>query len=223
MKGLLNISIAMLIMLAIASCKKGDDYYYDYAKEATVYEGTTYEYLLNQKGVFDSLVLVLNRLPKIEKLLNDKEQNITLFAMSNRSFQLGIEAMNANRTSILGKEPLYLEDLELHELDSLTSRYIFEGKYDTEVLAPFIEGQLLESYQYGYEMHLQHEILDASGYVKGGEQQIQLSDVNNSIFDRYWNTINTKAVNIHTQNGVIHILSPNHDFGYGKLTQKFTE
>lgn len=222
MKRLLKISLVFILLLSAFSCKKGDDYYYDYTKEAEVYDGTIYEYLKNQKGVFDSLVLVLNRLPKLENLLNDEAEELTLFAVSNRSFDLGISAMNTNR-NIIGKAPLYLEDLALNELDSLTSRYIFEGVHSSEKLAPFIEGQLLKSYQYEYEMHLQHEILDASGFVEGGEQQIQLSDVNNSIFERYWNTINTKAVNIHTKNGVIHILSPNHDFGFGKLPQKFTE
>lgn len=221
MKGVLKIGFAIMLLISTISCKKGDDYYYNYAKEAEVYEGTVYEYLKNQKGEFDSLVLLLNRVPKFEKLFNDEEK-ITLFATSNRSFQLSVDAMNVNR-ALLGKEPLYLEDLAVNELDSLMSRYVFEGEYDTKVLAPFIEGQLLKSYQYDYDMHLQHEVLDASGYVQGGEQQIQLSDVNNSIFMRYWNTTNTKSVNIHTQNGVIHILSPNHDFGFGKLTQKFTE
>lgn len=222
MKGIVKLSLIVFALSFLACEKKGDQFYYEYDAGESIFDGTIYEYLKNQKGVFDSLLLVLNRMPELENKLVDEKEKSTLFAVTNRSFELSVNALNSNRL-LLGREPLYLEDLALNELDSLIYRYLFEGMYDTEVLKPFKEGEVLQSLKHDYDMHLQYEVLDASGYVGGGQQQIRFSDVNNSIFQRYWQRINTTAVNIYTSNGIIHILSPGHDFGFGKFTQKFSQ
>lgn len=204
------------------SCTKGDQYYADYVNITQSFDGTILEYLESQPGTFDSLVLVLDRLPELRDSLNDSGKEITLFAVTNRSFQIAIDAMNTAR-ELSGRKPLYLEDLSKSDLDSLTSRYAFSGLYDTESLFSFKEGQTVASMRYGYDMNMLFKETDASGFVQGGQQQLMLSDVNNSIFQRYWKSINTASVNLYTSNGVLHILSTGHDFGFNKLTTKFSQ
>ena len=210
-------------MLAIlfAGCEKGDDYYYDVETVETQYDGTIYEYLQAEKGVYDSLLLVLDRVPDLRRKLNNADSTLTLFAVTNRSFQLAVDALNTTRR-LTGKTALYLEDVGLIDVDSMVNRYVLDQVYDTKTLAPFIDGQVVLSTKGDYKMHIQYKVLDASGFVGGGQQQLLFSDTNNSIFQRYWQQVNTSAVNIRTKNGIIHILSAGHDFGFNKFTSKFS-
>jgi len=210
------------ILTGMASCKKGDTYYYDYKNETQTYDGTVLQYLEAQPGVFDSLVLVLDRLPHLRTSLNDAGRSLTLFAVTNRSFEIAVTAMN-NARRLSGRPALYLEDIARHELDSLVSRYIFADLYDIAFLSPYEEGQTVESIGFDYEMNLQYNVTNASGLVRGGQQQILFSDVNRSIFQRYWKRVNTMSVDLRTRNGIIHVLSPSHDFGFNKLTTKFSQ
>ena len=43
-----------------------------------------------------------------------------------------------------------------------------------------------------------------------------------TIFQRYWQRVNTSVVNVRTKNGIIHILSAGHDFGFSKFTSKYS-
>ena len=144
-----------------------------------------------------------------------------MFAVTNRSFQLAVDALNTTRR-LTGKTPLYLEDVGLIDVDSMVNRYVIDQVYDTKTLAPFIDGRVVVSTKNAYKMHIQYKVLDASGFVGGGQQQLLFSDTNNSIFQRYWQQVNTSAVNIRTKNGIIHILSVGHDFGFGKFTINFS-
>ena len=221
---LLKLSALNIIALAVfclASCKKGNDYYYNYNDEASVYDGTILKYLESKPETYDSLLLVLDRFPSIREAL-DSDETFTLFAPTNRSFEIAVDALNTTR-ALTNKQPLYLEDVPGNDLDSLVSRYIFESELDIDELKPFIDGLNIDSYKYGYRMHAQYNVLSASGLINGGQQQIIFSDVNNSIFQRYWQNINTSAVNIKTKNGVIHVLASGHDFGFNKFTSKFSQ
>ena len=66
-------------------------------------------------------------------------------------------------------------------------------------------------------MHVFYMLLSSSGLEQGGRQQLVFSDVNNSIYQRYWNSTTTETVNFNTQNGVIHTLTARHEFAFGKL------
>lgn len=220
----IHIKILCIIPLLIAgmlACEKGDDHYYDYESSDIVFEGTIYEYLNSQVGIYDSLLLVLDRVPDLRRKLNEPDSTMTLFAVSNRSFDLALEALNTTR-GITGRAPLYLEDVGLADLDSMLNRYAFDEIYDTEQLAPFIDGQVVKSTKYDYDMHIQYRVLNASGFVGGGQQELIFSDTNKSIFQRYWQRINTSAVNIRTSNGIIHVLSAGHDFGFSQFTSKYS-
>lgn len=218
---ILFISLVAILPLLFTSCEKGDSYYYDFETTETQYDGTIYSYLQENKGVYDSLLLVLDRVPDLRRKLDNTDSTLSLFAVTNRSFELAVEALNTTRR-LTGKQPLYLEDVALVDLDSMVNRYVLNEVFDTKILAPFIDGQVVLSTKYDYKMHIQYRVLDASGFVGGGQQQLIFSDTNNSIFQRYWQRVNTSAVNIRTKNGIIHILSAGHDFGFSKFTSKFS-
>lgn len=222
MKKLYYVLFLLSSLSTLFSCTKGDEYYSDYVNITQSYEGTILEYLESQPGTFDSLILVLDRLPELRDSLNDQNKEITLFAVTNRSFQIAVGAMNTAR-ELSGRTPLYLEDLKKADLDSLTSRYVISGLYDTDALHTFKEGRTVPSMRYGYDMNILYNQTNASGFVQGGQQQLLFSDVNNSIFQRYWETINTASVNLYASNGVLHVLSAGHDFGFNKLTTKFSQ
>lgn len=217
--------LLMLLLIAVSclvSCKKGNDYFYDYTEEAAVFDGTILKYLESKPETYDSLLLVLDRFPDLRNKLDQDGDTLTLFAPTNRSFALAIDALNTTR-DLTNRPPLYLEDVPLIDLDSMVCRYVFEDLIDIHELRPFIDGLNIDSYKYGYRMHAQYDVLSASGIVGGGQQQIIFSDVNNSIFQRYWQNINTSAVDIRTRNGIIHVLSSGHDFGFNKFAAKFSQ
>ncbi|HMR20077.1 MAG TPA: hypothetical protein PKA53_12320, partial [Sphingobacterium sp.] len=58
------------VLFAI-SCEKGDDHYLKYNASAIRHDGTIYDFLIHQPGVYDSLALVLERLPDLKNHLNN--------------------------------------------------------------------------------------------------------------------------------------------------------
>ena len=205
--------IGVVVALLLTSCQKGDDYYANFENQVQVFDGNAYSYLQTETG-YDSLLLVLDRLVPLRNTL--KNDSITLFALTNQSFELAIENMNKKR-AISDKAPLYLEDLKLSDLDSVMSRYIFQEAILTSDLNELVDGDYYYGITHGYKMHIQYKKLNASGFVGGGQQQLVFTDPNESIFERYWQRSPTNSVNIRTKNAVIHVLSPNHDFGFNKL------
>ncbi|TJZ59734.1 hypothetical protein FAZ15_12585 [Sphingobacterium olei] len=199
------------------SCQKGDSHYYDYQKAEQLYNGSIYSYLINQKGTYDSLALVLERLPDLKEKLNQTNNDITLFAVNNRSFALAVENLNVARKQN-GLPPLYLEDIKLDVLDTLAQRYVFDERYPVSDFESYLDGQSIFSTKYDYEMHVLYKVLTSSGLVNGGQQQLMFSDVNESIYQRYWNSTTTATVDFKTENGIIHTLTARHEFGFGKLT-----
>ncbi|WP_316783429.1 hypothetical protein [Pedobacter frigiditerrae] len=211
------IMLLVLIAMAFTACKK-DSEYYDYENNVKEFNGTVLQYLEAQPvNTFDSVLLVLNRLPALKDTLTNN--NVTFFAPTNASFQAAIKNLNILRKS-QGKTPLYLKDCDLSSLDILTSRYIIRGSRTTEAYAPFADGVLYASVNYGYQMHIQYDKLNASGFVQGGPQSIIYSDPKNNIFEKYWERSNTNAVNIKAKNGVINVLAPLHDYGFNEFVSR---
>lgn len=216
MKKILTIVILISTFLNFG-CQKGNDYYYNYDQKEQYYDGTIYQYLINQKGAYDSLAIVLERLPDLKERLDNQDSTLTFFAINNRSFALAIENLNTARKSNKLK-PIYLDDLDFLALDSITNRYIFSEEYPVLKFEGFSDGQTIYSDKYGYSMQVLYTILTSSGLVAGGQQQLTFSDRNNSNYHRYWNSTVTSNVDFKTKNGVIHTLSPRHEFGFGKFT-----
>ncbi|WP_144036620.1 hypothetical protein [Sphingobacterium psychroaquaticum] len=205
------------LLCCAVSCEKGDDFYYNYQKEQQTYNGVIFDYIMNQKGTYDSLAIVLERLPDLKEKLKQTEQKVTFFAVNNRSFSLAINNLNMARKQN-GLTPMYLEDIKLDVLDSLVYRYVFDEEYPIAAFESYLDGQSIISSKFDYEMHALYQVLTSSGLVGGGQQQLMFSDVNKSIYQRYWNSTTTESVDLKTKNGVVHTLTPRHEFGFGKFT-----
>jgi len=213
-----KISINLLVWFGItiviaSSCKKQSEYY-KYENKIQDYNGNAYDYILSQNNVYDSLILVLDRLEPLKDTLKNK--NVTFFAITNKSFDNAIKDLNIKR-AISNKSPLYLKDIDLLSLDTLMCRYIIKGSLKTDSVQKLVDGLFIQSLKYNYQMHTQYRSLNASGFVNGGQQQLVFTDPNESIFERYWESIPTNSVNISTNNSIIHVLAPDHNFGFNKL------
>lgn len=205
----------LAFLLGFASCKKGNTYYEDFQVKYTEFDGTSLEFLEAQGNTYDSLLLVLERVPEVRAKLKSPDAKITFFAMTNNSFTNALDAMNAVRKAG-NRAPIYLEDIPTELMTYLTDHYVFDGIYDTPYLKDFVEGKVIKAID-GYDMTLQYKVTSASGIIGGGQQQIVLSDMNGSIFKRYWQESATSIVNIRTHNGIIHVLTPSHNYGFSKL------
>lgn len=220
-------SIRLLIFLFLGlglsfSCEKGNTYYTDFSKDNISFDGTIYEYLVNKPGQYDSLILLLEILPELKDKLSNPNDTLSFFVTDNRSFALAIKNLNT-KLKEAKKDPLYLEDLDKKIMDTLAYRYLIEDLIGINDLKEHKDGIKIISAKYDYEMHGQYRVLTASGLVGKGDQQIVYSDVNNSIYRRYWQNANTRSVNLKAKNGYIHTLTPQHEFAFGKLIEYFTK
>lgn len=213
-----SILMAMLLCIMLFSCKKNDSAYYNYENDLKEFDGNALEYLkAQQSGVYDSLLLVLNRLPSLQDSL--KNQKVTFFAVTNRSFQTSVESLNAVRKRT-NKAPLYLANIDVKQLDTMVSKYIIRGEFNTSYFQDYADGLIVKSIAHNYNMHVLYKKADASGFKAGGPAVITFTDPKNSIFVRYWERTPTNSVNIKTKNAIINVLSPGHDFGFGEFVTR---
>ena len=206
--------IAAITIMVMAGCSKKDDTYYNYDKETSVFNGNSYQYLQNGGGLYDSMLLVINRLTGLkDSLVSGK---VTLFAVNNNSFNLAMKTLNLRRASMTPAKPaLTLATLDSTQLDTLACRYILNGLYSTDKVVNNADGILAPAIKYNYNMNLLYERINAAGYVGGGPQQLFFSDPKQTPFEVFWVTTKTQIVNVKTNNGIVHVLSSGHDFGFG--------
>lgn len=208
--------VAFLVSFLFA-CKKNDSSYYNYENKIQQFDGNALDYLQSQKGVYDSLLLVLDRLPALKDSLANKR--LTVFAVTNKSFEISVGNLNALRKRS-NKAPIYLADMDVAQLDTMTSKYLIRGNYETGDLSKFVDGLFLNSIVHNYPMHVLYTKVDASGFKEGGPQILTFSDTKESIFVRYWQRTPTNAVNIKTNNAIVNIVAPGHDFGFGDFVTR---
>jgi hypothetical protein len=202
------------LILPITGCKKVDKTYYNYTNNLGVFKGNALEYLRAQPGVYDSMLLVINRISGIADTI--KNANITIFAINNRSFSIALQNINqARQDSIPAMPPVSLSTLDSASLDTFFCRYLVVGRQLSESLVDFTDGLIFPSVRYGYKMQLQFTRTNASGFLKGGPKGIIFSDPKNSIFTKNWVRVNTVTVDIQTSNAIVNALDPSHDFGFG--------
>lgn len=205
------------LSIALQSCEKHSDQYYHYNEQLSVFNGSTYDYLVEKPG-YDSLLLVIDRVSGLKEVL--QTQPVTLFAVQNNSFSLSLEALNlVRRTANPARAPHNLSSLNAAHLDTLTARYVLPGLHNAES-ADLKDGAYLPSLNYGYMMNMKYERVNASGYQNGGPQRLYFGDTKISMdgiippFD-YWIVAPTQIVNVKTTNGYVHVLASGHDFGFG--------
>lgn len=203
-------------MALFTSCDKADDQFYDYKKEIT-FNGSIYEYLTKYPGLYDSLVLVLEYHPELKKQLQDPGTQ-TIFAVQNASFALAEKNLNAVRKDN-AKTPIYLEDWDVKLVDTLLQRYVYPETYRTADLIGNIDGLMVHDL-YDYRMNIRYNRTNASGLYKYGKSEIIFSDTNGFDLESSWQNTNTIVVDVQTNNGILHVINPSHEFGFGKVTNK---
>lgn len=216
------LTVLAILSLVIAGCSKANDgAYYNFDNSNAIFHGNSYEFLESQDGLYDSLLFVIDRVGTSLKnaLEND---SLTLFAPTNQSFAIALNNLNELRQS-QHKSELNLTNISVIELDTLICRYLIPQVIVTDSLSIFTDGVSLPSFRYDYDMNLKYRRQDAVGYLQGGPQEIVYSDPKKSIFERYWVTTYTTSVNIHTDNGVVHLLSGGHEFGFGEFTRRMNK
>ncbi|TKC05143.1 fasciclin domain-containing protein [Pedobacter frigoris] len=215
-----GLAVVFAAALLITACKKQDPGAYDFENKVNVYEGNVYAYFKSQPGVYDSLVKVIDRMDWLKEALSSNTQ-FTVFAPTNRSFVLALQNLNNLRTS-QHKPALNLSTANLDELDVLTCRYVIEGKYSTDSLL-LADGVLLNTIKYDYIMHGEQKSTNAYGFVNGGPKSIIYSDIKYSQYIAEWQRTTTQAVNIYTDNAIVHALSPSHEFGFSEFTLRLNK
>lgn len=213
-----NIHYYVIILSLISfSCKKDSGHYkIDYVDSK--FNGTIYEYLESKPGVFDSLLTIINRV-KLDSILKDSA-NVTFFAPTNESFKVALQNLNTIR-KMTDKKYEYYSNVEYTHLDTLISYYLIRGALTTDSLK-IKEGLRIYDYKFNHAMHAKIFASNSSGYVEGGPRVIELSDTKNSQFTRNWVSSMTASVNIEANNGVVHVLSPEHIFGFGDFVSRMT-
>lgn len=224
MKMRLNKHIAALFTLLLAtvcvlSCKK-ESPYYNVENKLQQFDGNALAYLQANAPTYDSLLKVLERLPDLKDTLQN--QQVTLFAPTNENFAAAIKNLNFYRKQE-GKTLLNLGNADLTELETMTCKYIIKKQYLTDDFKAFLEGIYVRSVKVGEQMHIEYSKENASGYVGGGAQVVRYSDTKEGFVRTYWERTQTSAVNIKTNNAVIYVLSPTHNFGFNEFTARINK
>lgn len=209
-------AMLMLLTLGYTACKKNGGYY-DAADENTAFTGNTYEYLKSKPGVYDSLLVAIDRMG-LKSTLTDS--NVTLFAVSNPSFQLALTNLNTLRKRT-DKDPLFLANIDGIQLDTMVSYYIIRGRRPSDSLV-LQDGLDLKSVRFGYPMHAKLNRRSASGQVAAGPEVIEFANTKRSKFIRNWAMSTTASNNIKTKNGLVHVISPDHIFGFDEFVTRLT-
>ena len=222
-KQLMQAGLVIILLAFIGiSCKKTDKTYVNYQPTAGNFEGNALQYLQAQPGLYDSMLLVLDRVPRLADSLANGD--VTMFAIPNKSFDLALQNINqARKDSVPSMAAMSWSTIDSAIIDSFMVRYILQGKHTSKDISNLADGLFFPTLGYtsrtgtdtSYNMQMQFTRTNASGYVGGGPKAIIYSDPKGSIFVRYWVRVNTITVDIKSKNAVIHLLPTGHDFGFG--------
>ncbi|MFT3903626.1 MAG: fasciclin domain-containing protein [Niabella sp.] len=211
-----TVLIVCLMAVVITNCSKIDATYKNVEAPEVNFNGNAYDYLQAQPGVFDSLLKAINRVPGLADTLKSNE--LTLFAASNRSFEIALYNINRARHDSVPQMPdVDINSIDINELDSVLCKYIVREKIKSNELytSSLSDGRDVPCIKYDYLMNMKLLFTNANGFVGGGPTLIDFSDRNNSIFMRYWVTAKTSTIDISAKNAIINLLDAGHDFGFG--------
>ncbi|WP_316815085.1 fasciclin domain-containing protein [Pedobacter nyackensis] len=202
--------------ISLIACRK-DSGYYDHKPISQRVQVNVYDYLKSKKGIYDSMILVVDRLGLKPTLM---DSNITVFAVTNSSFRLAVANLN-NTRKLAGRGPVNLSNMDYIQLDTIMTQYIMRGQYSTEELANQ-DGVVLRGVRFGYKMNAKLNTVATSGFQHGGPKVISYSDMKWSQFSRNWTTTTTSSTNLFAVNGVIHTIDQDHVTGFRDFVIRFT-
>lgn len=193
----------------------------------------TYAYLKSKPGVYDSLLLVIDKLGLKQTL---QDSTVTLFAVSNASFQIAIKNLNNIRKS-KGQNAVFLSQIasgkavlsgdigkakaDSANLDTMVSQYIIKRAYKSTDFTVG-DGQNIFSVRGNYPMHGKRLYADAQGMQNGGSEIVEFANTKRSVFVPNWSLATTSSVNIKTKNGMVHLLQSDHVFGFDEFVRRLT-
>ncbi|SEW36330.1 carbohydrate-binding protein [Chitinophaga arvensicola] len=206
--------LILLMITACFACEKGMQDYRN-AKPLSEVQVSTYDFLKQQGGLYDTLLLLIDRVGLTDTL---KSQQVTFFVPQDNSITTAIRNVNFARER-LGDAPNWtLDSIPNKTWDSLLRRYIVRGIVTADSLR-YADGSDLTSL-YGHKMNGKTGSTNASGAVGGGTAVLQYSDMNDSRFSKDWSNALTQNVDIKSKNGWIHILESRHVFGFTSFVGK---
>ena len=220
-KYILLIFITSFLTGILFSCQKKPDGYYDFSNKENTFDGTIYQYLKSKEGIYDSLLKVLDRISWLKDSLQKSDDVFTIFAPVNNNFSIALQNLNIVRRNS-GKLPLNLSSVDSAQLDTLIDLYVVKGNYSTDSML-FVDGLYMKSLRNHDSLHAQRVIDGAQGIKDGGPTNVYFSYTNGSQFVANWVRAVTQVVNIKTSNGVVHVLSFPHEFGFNQFTNRMNK
>lgn len=107
------------------------------------------------------------------------------------------------------------------QMDSLISRYSFSERMLTDNIISTGGRIKMSTSRYTLEMILESGRHDAYGASEGGTKYLYLVESNGSNMQSSWVKAEATKRDVETENGVIHVLSDNHEFGFNLFIKKF--
>jgi hypothetical protein len=206
--------LLLLVVIGCWACKKGMDQY-RHAKPVSAVPVSTYDFLQQQGALYDTLLLLIDRVHLTDTL---KNQQVTFFVPQDNSIQTAIRNVNFARKGLGDAGNWTLDSIPVAVWDSLLRRYIVRGIVNADSLR-YADGSDLVSL-YGHVMNGKNSGTNASGEVNGGTQLLLYSDKNDSRFAKDWSIAYTQNVDVKTKNGMMHILESRHVFGFTSFVGK---
>ncbi|PCH70311.1 MAG: hypothetical protein COC06_05345 [Bacteroidales bacterium] len=107
------------------------------------------------------------------------------------------------------------------QLERMTCKYIFNEAIVSEDVRINTDGKEMSSFIYEDEMNAKYEQLPASGVLYGGNQRLMFSNMNGSKVESDWLSTYTQIIDIHATNGIVHVITTGHMFGYDNFIADF--
>lgn len=217
--------ISASVLLVACSKDKGD---YNYVNQIKPFEGNVYDFLKSQTGIYDSMLLVLDRTNAVSHIADTLKTGsaLTVFAIPNNSFTLAVDHLNRDRADA-GLIPVFLKDVNVFQLDTLVRRYIIKDKFTSDDISRSSSGIYLNSYGYDtartnlgkpYQMHVVADKETSAGLVKGGHAYLIFADPKRADFlSQYWKVVKTTVINQITLNAIVHTVSDGNEFGFDEF------
>ncbi len=215
---------------------------YEYIAQGDPALGFTYDSL---KVLLNLETDEFKKLTNVKDLLNDASQKYTFFAAPDPCFEEACKGWKLIRRGNGLDEHFSLQEVfDYHKeveidnpdktdrdhptitlvhdyknsLDTLINRYVFSGLYDFETIYAQEDATVLAtSLTYSYRMNMNCGYNNASGVKSAGIPYLTFSDTRKTYMKERWKNAEVYWMDIYCTNGVVHVLSPGHEFGFGYL------
>lgn len=218
---------------------------YEYLEQGDKSLGVTFDSLRYLLDYDDPNTQRPLKLKDLKACLQDEQGEYTLLAMPDSCFRTALKQLNLYRkinqlTDANGELNLeeilaYHKEIErepekkgdpaitdIYEykqvLDTLTCRYVLPGSYDMETLYASGRGLTVMGMYYNYRMRLEAQRRPASGFVGVGTKKLYYYDMCDTQQSDKWVAAQAIWTDVYCKNGVVHVLTPEHEFGYGIFT-----